>query len=308
MFGYPNDRFDAFVAPARRRAALWQGLIGLGVIALGFVGSTFAVLLAPGLVAGREGIRRLGEELIASRAPIGMLLILLTFWGMAAGVALAVRLVHRRPVLSLIGPDLATALRQGLRCFVLVLGLFVAGASLLFVFDPPRANLAPGLWLAWLPLALCLVFIQITAEELVFRGYLLQQLAARFRSPLVWGVLPAVVFAAVHLNPGDHGANAPWVVAAIGLFALAATDLTVRAGNLGPAIAFHFANNIIALLLVSLDGPMTGFALYVTAFSADDVEALRPWLLLDAAGVVLAWVLCRIVVAKDLQSRARPLI
>ena len=308
MFGYPNPRFEAFVAPARGRAAIWQGLIGLAMIGLAFVGSTFAVLLSPGLFAGREGIRRLGEELIASRAPIGMVLILLTFWGMAAGVALAVRFVHRRPFTSLIGPDLAAAWRQGLRCFGLVLGLFLIGAALLFVFDPPRPNLAPGIWLAWLLLALALVFVQVSAEELVFRGYLLQQLAARFRSPLVWGVLPAVLFAVVHLNPADHGANALWVVGAIGLFALAATDLTVRAGNLGPAIAFHFANNIIALLLVSLDGPMTGFALYTTAFAADDVEALRPWLLLDAAGVVLAWLLCRVVVAKDLQSHPRPLI
>jgi membrane protease YdiL (CAAX protease family) len=38
------------------------------------------------------------------------------------------------------------------------------------------------------------VFFQAASEELVFRGYLPQQLAARGDSPLVWGFLPSFVF------------------------------------------------------------------------------------------------------------------
>ena len=40
------------------------------------------------------------------------------------------------------------------------------------------------------------------AEEALFRGYLLQQLAVRNPSPLIWMVLPALVFAALHIDPG----------------------------------------------------------------------------------------------------------
>ncbi len=55
------------------------------------------------------------------------------------------------------------------------------------------------------PCSACL--IQTGAEELVFRGYLQQQLAARFASPLIWMVLPALIFGAVHYDPATAGPN-----------------------------------------------------------------------------------------------------
>ena len=57
---------------------------------------------------------------------------------------------------------------------------------------PEVARLRPlGEWLMGLAPALVLILWQVSAEEVAFRGYLLQQLRARVRSPLVWAVLPA---------------------------------------------------------------------------------------------------------------------
>ena len=36
-------------------------------------------------------------------------------------------------------------------------------------------------WAAWLPLVLPALLVQTAAEEIAFRGYLMQGLAARFR-------------------------------------------------------------------------------------------------------------------------------
>ena len=47
------------------------------------------------------------------------------------------------------------------------------------------------------------------AEELAFRGYLMQALAARFRSPLVWWLLPALLFGAAALEPGRARRRTP---------------------------------------------------------------------------------------------------
>jgi DNA-directed RNA polymerase subunit RPC12/RpoP len=49
------------------------------------------------------------------------------------------------------------------------------------------------------------VLIQTGAEEVLFRGYLQQQLAARFASPIAWMVLPSAIFALPALPARDHG-------------------------------------------------------------------------------------------------------
>jgi hypothetical protein len=82
----------------------------------------------------------------------------------------------------------------------------VPGATLL-------AETEDTLWASFLPLALVGVLVQTGAEEVLFRGYLQQQLAARFASPLAWMVLPSVIFALLHYQPELMGENA-WLMVA----------------------------------------------------------------------------------------------
>ena len=60
-------------------------------------------------------------------------------------------------------------------------------------------------WLLALGPVATVIFLQASSEELVFRGYLPQQLAARFGNPAVWGFLPSILFGALHAGnmPGD---------------------------------------------------------------------------------------------------------
>ena len=58
-----------------------------------------------------------------------------------------------------------------------------------------------GLWLSFLPLAMAGILLQTGAEELLFRGYLQQQFAARFKSAGPWLILPSVLFGLAHYDP-----------------------------------------------------------------------------------------------------------
>ena len=77
----------------------------------------------------------------------------------------------------------------------------------------PVRQLPLAAWAAWLPLALPPLLVQTAAEEVAFRGYLMQGLAARFRQPLGLAAPPrARSSALLHWNPAEFGPDA-WLVA-----------------------------------------------------------------------------------------------
>ena len=162
--------------------------------------------------------------------------------------------------------------------------------------DPAvQGNLGFGAWLGWLPFALVGLFIQTATEELIFRGYLQQHLAARFRSRWVWMVIPSLLFGLSHYSGPQYGALAWVVVLWTGVFGLAAADLTARTGNLGAAIALHFANNFAAVLLIGMVGNLDGLALYTVAI---DTTVLPPgvlFLVADGLTLLIGWLMARVI-------------
>ena len=282
--------FEDFVAPARRAPQLWRLALGVALLVAINTAVSAALFLGLARVLGPEAAPR-AETLGAT--PGMMVVLLFSFVGLGLGTWAAARLLHRRGLASLIG-DGATAGRHfgAGAALILVLygaGLLVGGWSL----DLER-NLAPGLWLLWLPLALVGLAIQTGAEELALRGYVQQQLAARFASAWVWMVLPSVAFGMLHYDPGMMGGNAWLVVGLTGLFGLIAADLTARSGTLGLAWGLHFANNFFALMVVTPQGALSGLALFTTPFAADDTGTMRGLLLADLAFLGLIWALCRL--------------
>ncbi len=284
-----------YVAPARARAQIWRILLGLVMVlatyALG-IGLIFGGIF---LLTGPGGAERWITEMIEATGPTGTLLLLATFIGMAIGPMIAVAVFHNRPVWSLFGP-----LPRVARHFAIALVVCAVAYGLSFLLPRDMTitpNLDRPLWLSFLPLALVGVLVQTGAEEILFRGYLQQQMAARFRSPLMWMVLPALLFASLHYQPDIMGDNALYIVGAAGLFGLLAADLTARTGSIGAAWGFHFANNVVAILLVSLDGPLSGLALYTAPLSAASAE-IRPLILLDMGTTLVTWALIRLAVSR----------
>ncbi|WP_138468396.1 CPBP family intramembrane glutamic endopeptidase [Poseidonocella sp. HB161398] len=279
--------FDRYVAPARPRSGLWRTILGIVLIlALGLALQAGAIALGLGL---HRGDRAETLAMLSSGAtPASVLVLLASFLPFVVAVVLVTWLLMRRGPGTLWGPDWVPDFLRA----VLVLGL--ATAALLW-FGPAGSGPAPvrqvplGLWLALLPLALLLVAGQTLAEELMFRGFLLQQLAARFpRWPVIWFWLPPVVFGAAHWAPG-MGFMSPLAMGYALAFGLVAADLTRRSGNIGTAWGLHFVNNCTAILVFSSQEQLSGLALW---HLANPVETLfeRPWLaLLDLLPLALAW-------------------
>jgi len=284
-----------FVAPARARPQIWRIALGL-VLILAVYGLGIAIIF--GIIfalSGPDGTQRWVTEMIEATGPTGTLLVLATFIGMAIGPMIAVVALHKRSIGSLFGP-----LPRVTRHFLVATVVCAVAYGLSFLI-PSGLRIEPAMeramWLSFLPMALLGVFLQTGAEEILFRGYLQQQLAARFRSPLMWMVLPALIFAALHYQPEVTGDNAWYVVAAAGLFGLLAADLTAKTGSIGAAWGFHFANNVVAILIVALDGPLSGLALYTAPLSAAS-EEIRPLIFLDMGTTLVTWVLIRLAVTR----------
>ena len=290
-FAHPYAALNDFVAPAGTRAEVWRIITALIVaLVLGFLGLQVLVI---GLIAnlGAEGGARAALDLARGATPAGVVALLFSYVAVMAGLAISLRLFMRRGLRSLIGPAWGDFVAVALP----LTGLWVVLMPLSWSDDAVQANLAIGPWLGWLPFALVGLAVQTGTEELIFRGYLQQHLAARFRSRWVWMVIPSRLFGLSHYSPGQYGALAWVVVLWTGVFGLAAADLTARTGNLGAAVALHFANNIAAVLLIGMEGNLDGLALYTVPV---DITALPPgvlYLVGDGLTLLIGWLAARLI-------------
>lgn len=297
MSDYPYAAHETLVAPARRRPELWRLLAGLALIAVVTIGLG---IVFRGTLATVFRLRPdLAIDLARSNTPGALLLMLYSYAFVIVAVVVAARMIHDRGLVSLIGPtDLA------LRQFGKVIGLLLLVNLAMFLLPPYGGegelvrNLDTRTWLALLPLSLGAILVQTASEELLFRGYLQQALAARFRSPLIWMLVPALLFGIGHYQPTAAGDNA-WVIVLWTLcFGVISADLTARAGTLGPAIALHMVNNATALLLVSLPGPQSGLSLATLPYGMDDQQNLSLYLVLDFAFLLIGWLAARIAIRR----------
>lgn len=302
---------DGFVAPARDRAQIWRLILGVIVALVIYTAITAAVIVVAVLLSAPPGfldevttwvpdgtatphpVERELLALLSGQRPTQVLVILSTFGGMFLGAMAAAKWFHGRSFASLTGPLPRMARHFG------IAALIAAPLLALSLFLPPYLTTEPNIelsvWLTFVPLALLMVLLQTGAEELLFRGYLQQQLAARFRSPIVWMVLPSVLFGLGHLNPEQYGASAWTVVGVTTLVGLFAADLTARTGTIGAAWGFHFANNVAAILLVSLEGPLSGLSLWLVPATSVMPDTLNLALLRDIAIIGVIWFAIRSV-------------
>lgn len=286
------ERHEALVAPARAGAALWRTALGAVLSLLIYIVLLLQLVALLRAVLPGETARTFVAAFTTGESPEGTLLLLATFVFMAAGPLALARPLHFRSPASLFGPA-----RAAWRDFLAVFRVLAALSAVLWLLVPGGLDLRPGLpsgtWAMLLPLTVLGILVQSSVEELVFRGYLQSQLAARFASPAVWLAIPSALFAWGHHAPDVAGENAALLTFAAFAFGLAAADLTARSGTLGPAIAFHLVNNLVALALAAAPGSYSGLALFLYPFGPDD-PAMRPLLMIDIAAIGVAWLAARV--------------
>ncbi|WP_375431925.1 lysostaphin resistance A-like protein [uncultured Friedmanniella sp.] len=155
-------------------------------------------------------------------------------------------------VLHRVRPRWLASVQPGIRWRYLLICLGVALVSLLGVqllsqvvsgFLPIRPQ--AGFW-GFLVVIVLTSPIQAAAEEIFFRGYLMQALGSLGRGPWVGIIGSSVVFALLH---GTQ--NLPLFVDRLA-FGLLAAVLVWRTGGLEAGIAAHVVNNVLAFLLAGL--------------------------------------------------------
>lgn len=129
-------------------------------------------------------------------------------------------------------------------CFGLALLFYAVVPTVLDLLMGSTYTFAPeahGADLAWLiVLLIVLVPVQCYAEELVFRGYLMQTIGSWLKNPAWAIILPAPLFMLGH-------AYDLWGQLSVLCMGLAAGFLAWRTGGLESGIALHVANNLVAM-------------------------------------------------------------
>ena len=230
----------------------WRSLLGalFGIsmfILLTAVLSQAVVTLAWSLTSGDYPYASYYREAFAFERPVGML---------ATNLGIAV-LIPISWVLMLAVHQDATALVElgppGIRWRYLLGCLVVAVVSLngvlllstTLVGEPLRFSPQPGFWGFFVVIVLTSP-LQAVAEEVFFRGYLMQALGSLVAQPWFGVVVSAVVFALL------HGVQNPPLFVARLAFGLLAGVLVWRTGGLEAGIAAHIVNNVFAYTIAGL--------------------------------------------------------
>ena len=289
--------FQQWVDAARPRHQLWRTLLGLLLITVVWFIWTFALIL---IAIGSNLIDAnsfrvmygMAESQLSYAQTVAVLLVALaTIWGFAIGVWAVLKLLHKRQLDTLGAWNRRFSMSQfGIGCAIAAGYLAVSLTwSIVSGNAPRRSELETATWLLTLgPIAL-IIFMQAASEELIFRGYLPQQLAARFSNPIVWGFLPSLAFGFMHAaNSPENQTYAVYYVVIAAVMGMVMLAMVWRTGSLAAAIGFHFINNVGALTLAGADSGSSSLALFVWRSDQLMHGASTELLLI---GVLLAFVL-----------------
>jgi hypothetical protein len=251
-----------FAAPARESAELWRTALGAILMTVIYLAALAVAGLVLYAVHGRFVTMALLVGMAAGTSAGALIVLLGSFLAMALAAFVTVRLVHRRSSATLFGAGPAPLARVFLRVAVPVILVNFALLPFLLTEESLTQKYPLARYLLVACFALPVLWVQTGAEEIVFRGYLQQQLAARFEAPVLWMGLPSALFALGHYS-NFSVLSEPWLnVGWAAVFGLLAADLTARTGNIGAAWGMHFANNAAALMLVAVQHMYDGLALW----------------------------------------------
>jgi membrane protease YdiL (CAAX protease family) len=253
------------------RNAWWRYVLGVALIAATWIiGGGQAYGLVAGLPLGHV------TGFAAINASILMLL---------PGAVAATVLLHRRSWRTLVTPRSGIAWRrivQGAAAWVALASLFSVVESLLYPGRYVR-SLDLQLWLPFAAAALLLTPLQCAAEELVFRGYLVQAFGRLCRAPVVPALLSSAAFTLPHLFNPEVAVYGLAIMAAnyfaMGLFL---ATVALRDGRLELAIGAHAGNNLLLALFIHYEDSVFETPAVFTAGALDPVYSLVT-LLLGAA-------------------------
>lgn len=184
-----------------------------------------------------------------------LFLILISFAFAMVGLIIVVKKLHKQPFKDIVTARPKTDWGRIMFAFVLWT-IFSVGSVLLAYYAEPGKYIYQFNWDKFLILALIavpLIPVQTSVEELVFRGYLMQGFALLAKNRWFPLIMTSLIFGGMHLaNPevGKMGYVVTFYYVGTGL-ALGIMTLMDEGTEL--ALGFHAANNLTAALMVTAD-------------------------------------------------------
>lgn len=260
-----------YVAEARTgKHSWWRYALGMLIVLIVWLilGSIVSLLIAYAVSGGLDTTQL--------DPVVGFVVTMAGFPFFLAGLILTVKLLHRRPVRSLITHRTGIDWKRVGQGFVVWLILWSLGQFCRFLLDPGSFSMTDdvvGLAM-FVPFAVVLTAIQTTTEELFFRGYVVQT------ASLVWGnrifltVVSAALFTVPHLANPEAGTGG-WLTVFFGYFlgtGVVWAVVSLLDGTIELAIGAHFANNIATILLVGTPGTIITTPALITGNEITPVE------------------------------------
>lgn len=171
------------------------------------------------------------------------------------GIILAVKFVHQRRCRSLISPDSSFQTDRFFTGFGLWSILMLIALGVGYVISPQsfRLTFSPLLWVQLLVVVLVLTPIQIAAEELFCRGYLMQGLSLLTRNRWILICVPSLLFAIAHFGNSEMQRDAVWMALQYWSFGVFLAVVTLKDNRLELALGIHAAQNMVLLLLANTE-------------------------------------------------------
>ena len=235
----------------------WKYIVGsLIVIAASFVGQLpFVIAIAMKAMSKGEIPTDEAEMLRYLDLNLTLFLILLSFAFALAGLWIVVKKMHHQGFKEIITSRPKIDWKRVLFAFV-IWGIFSVAMILLVYFTEPGKYILqfnPGKFIILAIIAILLVPVQTSVEELIFRGYLMQGFGLLAKNRWFPLIMTSVIFGVMHIaNPEIKQMGYIALVYYIGTgFALGIMTLMDEGTEL--ALGFHAANNLTAALLVTAD-------------------------------------------------------
>ncbi|MBW4614750.1 MAG: CPBP family intramembrane metalloprotease [Desmonostoc vinosum HA7617-LM4] len=106
-------------------------------------------------------------------------------------------------------------------------------------------------WLPLVPLVLVLTPIQTSAEEFLYRGYLLQGLGLLYRQKTILIIMNSFLFMLPHLGNPEMQRGAIWMALQYFSWGVFLSAIALKDNRIELSLGVHAANNIFAFLLVN---------------------------------------------------------
>lgn len=195
---------------------------------------------------------------------------------MLAGLALGMRILHHRPLMTLVSVERRLAWRRVVQAAAVWGGIGLVAAAVEHVLYPDRyfVSFEPAEFFIFAAIAIVLTPIQTTTEELLFRGYVMQGLSLFMRRPFAIAALSAAIFTLPHLMNPEMRHGALLLAASYFTIGFLLAIVTLRDGRLELAIGIHAANNLMLALVANYEGSALTSESVFTARELDPVYSL----------------------------------